>query len=59
MNQSNEVTHDQVREATTRFLATGGHIDILPDTVDEQINVMRFEARLDGTGLEGADGLSL
>ena len=54
MNQCNEVTREQVREATTRFLASGGRIEVLPDTVDEQIHVMRLEEKL-----EGADGLSL
>jgi hypothetical protein len=51
-----EITHDVVAEATARFLADGGEITYLPDTVAEQAAHMKLLERLEG--LEGLDELA-
>ena len=48
------ITHEQVARATEEFLASGGQIQHLPDTTEEQAQVMRLEQKL-----EAGDGLIL
>jgi hypothetical protein len=43
-----DITHETVAEATARFLADGGEITLLPDTVAEQAAHMRLLERLEG-----------
>ena len=45
---SGEITHDVIAEATARFLAAGGQINHLPDTVAEQAAHLSFLERLEG-----------
>ena len=43
-----DITHHVVAEATARFLAAGGDITYLPDTVAEQAAHMRLLEKLEG-----------
>ena len=47
----NTITHEEVAQATARFLASGGRINRLPDTTDLQAAWLRYEELLDGSAL--------
>jgi hypothetical protein len=53
-----EITHHVVADATARFLAAGGEITVLPDTVEEQRAHMKLLERLEGLELGGLDELA-
>ena len=57
--QSADITHEVIAEATARYLAAGGVITVLPDTVAEQQAHLKLLQRLEGTDdLEELDGFA-
>jgi len=48
----NPITHDEVAQATARFLAAGGTITQLPDTTAQQAEWLHYEEWLEHSRLD-------